>query len=204
MIDLVSGEALSGARPRARRGCLEKVRPTSRFFLTYARGRRRDPNTSGIGTLPSPPPWLRDPGLGIVEVARPLPPTGSRTPSGLAPRHRRATCLEVERRREVVGIASLLPIGLDWLELTYDNEESGRVPATLRDATTAGRGSRAGVGHHARMAASSGTRKGGSVAERGIVEITWHRNRPGQFQLIYVEPPLEPLHRTPAGGPGAC
>jgi len=29
------------------------------------------------------------------------------------------------------------------------------------------------------------------VAEREIVEITWHRNRPGQFQLIYDEPPLE-------------
>ena len=29
------------------------------------------------------------------------------------------------------------------------------------------------------------------MSEREIVEITRHRNRPEQFQLIYDEPPLE-------------
>ena len=41
------------------------------------------------------------------------------------------------------------------------------------------------------MAACSGIGNGDSVAEREILEITWHRNRPDQFQLIYEDAPLE-------------
>lgn len=38
----------------------------------------------------------------------------------------------------------------------------------------------------------SGKHRREGVAVREPVEITWHRNRPGQYQLIYETAPLEP------------